>query len=267
MEISRQLELEMHLGLLCSIFSDIEKIRIGVGNRVGQALRDEPDKDGRIRGFMLDEEHPAVVKLLIARDGMHNIEEALEKEIVSLMKQHPLGPWVESRKGCGHKTIGRLIGCIGDPYLRVTVSQDGVITQSPRSLRQCWALCGMSVLPDGTTPARRKGEKASWNVNARRALFIISRSQVYGRDNYYRPLYDEEKEHYLKTPHALACKRCGPSGKPAPPGSERSKGHADANALRKVSQQVIKDLWRESRKLHGITEANEDGFTSYADMP
>ena len=42
--------------------------------------------------------------------------------------------------------------------------------------------------------------------------------------------------------HPVTCVRCGPSAKPAEPGSAPSKAHQHANALRKVGKELLKDL-------------------------
>lgn len=262
-----QQHVEAYLSLLSGFLDDIEGLRISINNRLKQAVRDEPDKDGRVRGFGLDYDAPEVQVLVNALDGMQKIERSLIGSLEKLMRKHPLGGWVRGRKGIGEKTIARLLGTIGDPYLRTVHGEDGLPVQQPRSLRQLYAYCGMHVTPEGYAPVRRKGVKSNWNENARKVLFTISLAQVYGMDNYYRELYDVTKDKYLERPHPGECRRCGPSGKPAQPGSPRSKGHASMNAQRAISQAVLKDLWRASRALHGVTQANEDGFTSYADAP
>lgn len=42
----------------------------------------------------------------------------------------------------------------------------------------------------------------------------------------------------------------GPAGKPAPTGSPLSTGHQHARALRLVAKTVLRDLWREARRIH-----------------
>jgi hypothetical protein len=66
----------------------------------------------------------------------------------------------------------------------------------------------------------------------------------------YREVYDVARAKYLDAVHAAPCKRCGPAGKPAQPGSPISAGHQHARALRIVAKEVLKDLWREAKRLH-----------------
>jgi hypothetical protein len=67
------------------------------------------------------------------------------------------------------------------------------------------------------------------------------------RASAYRAVYDEARAQYAEKLHAAPCVRCGPSGKPAQPGSPWSAGHQHAAALRRVSKAVLKDLWAASR--------------------
>jgi len=45
----------------------------------------------------------------------------------------------------------------------------------------------------------------------------------------------------------VPCVRCGPSGKPALPGSDWSAGHRHADALRVTAKEILKGLWLASR--------------------
>lgn len=254
-----QQQLEAVIGLICSCLDGMELTRIQVNNRAGQAMRSEPDKDGVVRGLALPEDSPLVAMILSARDGLHNLEEDLERELTRHIKLHPLAPWIADQRGLGWKTTGRLLGSIGDPYLRTLVAEDGTFTQVPRSVSQLWAYCGMSVNEDGTTQIRRRGVQANWNANARKCLYNIATAQRYGMKNAFRPVYDEAKDKALTATHRSTCIRCGPSGTPAAAGSLLGKMHAEFRALRAVSKRVLKELWRESRRLHGVT-GNEDGF-------
>ncbi len=51
------------------------------------------------------------------------------------------------------------------------------------------------------------------------------------------------KEAVADKTHTVECVRCGPSGKPAQPGSPWSKGHQHAHALRVVGKEILRDLW------------------------
>ena len=66
----------------------------------------------------------------------------------------------------------------------------------------------------------------------------------------YRVLYDTGRDKYADTAHPAECKRCGPAGQPAAVGSPRSAKHQHAMALRLVAKEVLKDLWREAKRIH-----------------
>lgn len=60
----------------------------------------------------------------------------------------------------------------------------------------------------------------------------------------YRLVYEERRLATLSRVHATPCVRCGPSGKPAQPGTPWSPAHAQADALRIVGKAILRDMWR-----------------------
>ena len=66
----------------------------------------------------------------------------------------------------------------------------------------------------------------------------------------YRAVYDDTRAKYADATHQHPCARCGPKGKPAQPGTPLSDGHKHARALRNVAKEILKDLWREARRIH-----------------
>jgi hypothetical protein len=66
----------------------------------------------------------------------------------------------------------------------------------------------------------------------------------------YRAIYDARRAATADRVHETPCVRCGPSGKPAQPGTPWSAGHQLADALRIVSKEILKDLWREAKRIH-----------------
>ena len=65
-----------------------------------------------------------------------------------------------------------------------------------------------------------------------------------------RDAYDERKGATEGRVHAGECVRCGPSGKPAQQGTPWSDAHRHADALRITSKEVLKEIWREARRIH-----------------
>ncbi len=59
----------------------------------------------------------------------------------------------------------------------------------------------------------------------------------------YRWRYEQRRQQTADRAHATECIRCGPSGKPALPGSPWSAAHQHADALRIVGKAILDDLW------------------------
>lgn len=64
-----------------------------------------------------------------------------------------------------------------------------------------------------------------------------------GADKHYRQFYDWARAVAADKVHAVECVRCGPSGKPAQPGTPWNPGHQHAHALRIVGKELLRDLW------------------------
>lgn len=128
----------------------------------------------------------------------------------------------------------------------------------------------------GVAPKRARGQKANWSSTAKMRCYLIAESTMkqLKRDtcppdeelgyavhaavcecSRYRKVYDAARAKYVDAVHAVECVRCGPKGKPAPAGSPLSRAHKQARALRAVSKELLKDLWREARRLHGIDDS------------
>ncbi len=104
----------------------------------------------------------------------------------------------------------------------------------------------------GVAPRRQRGQKVNWSATARKRAWLVADSCVKQKARSpYGPVYDDGRLKYAAALHQTPCARCGPKGKPAPAGSPLSLGHQDARARRLVMKEVLEDLWRESRRLHG----------------
>lgn len=240
-----------YLSLSADILDDLEKVRIANENRLRQLTRSVEDVDDEVRGFGLTEDSPEVahvtklVETLVATE--HDAETNLKREL----RGHPLGAWVKGARGVGEKQAARLLAAIGDPYIRPPMeNSDGDLEPArPRTVSELWAYCGYHVMPDGSAAARRRGEHANWSATAKMRVYLIAVSIVKAGGP-YREVYDRARVKYDGAVHDRECKRCGPSGKPAQPGSELSAGHQHNRALRLVSKEILKDLWIEAKRIH-----------------
>jgi hypothetical protein len=263
------------LALAADVLDDLERVRIANENRLRQLTRDDTDADGAERGFGLPLQHPDVARLAALVDALGKAEHDAELNLKRQLRKHPLGPWVKQARGVGEKQAARLLAAIGDPYWND-------LHQRPRTVSELWAYCGYHVLPAGQSyrdtqnrfasgdPAGgdpdqsatgdqtvrvgvaatpRRGHRANWSSTAKMRAHLVAVSIVKAGGP-YREVYDRGRAKYADALHATECKRCGPSGKPAQPGTPLSDGHSHARALRLVAKEVLKDLWREAKRLH-----------------
>lgn len=263
------------LALAADVLDDLEKVRIANENRLRQLTRDEVDADGEERGFGLTEDHPDVARLAVLVDGLAKAEHQATLNLQRVMRKHPLGPWVKATAGVGEKQAARLLASIGDPYWNT-------LHDRPRTVSELWAYCGYHVLPArqnlhglqdmiaggsktghpghtrpdaqgahvGVAPKRQRGAQSNWSSAAKMRTYLIAESCIKQRTSPFRPVYDDTRAKYAEAVHDVPCVRCGPSGKPAPNGSPLSDGHKHARAMRAVSKEILKELWRASRDIH-----------------
>lgn len=266
------------LRMLSDSLDDIENVRKATANRHRFSTRDVADSDGAFRGLGLDKSHPIVALSAITLEGLEDVERTLVKGLEKEVGRTIYGPWVKAQTGLGAKTIGRLLGSVGDPYLREAIDPDtGSVTYAPRTLRQLWAYSGLAV--DGPVARHPRAGMSQADVFAlgkatsKMRAFLVSQGLVKagvrvadpaldesGIEGYplqnrraiteYGRVYLAEREHYADATHATDCKRCGPSGRPAPAGSPLSEAHKNARALRRISKEVLRDLWLIAREHH-----------------
>lgn len=263
------------LALAADVLDDLERVRIANENRLRQLTRTEEDADGLERGFGLPADHPDVRRLAGLVDGLATAEHQAELNLTRLMRKHPLGPWVKQARGVGDKQAARLLAAIGDPYINT-------LHNRPRTVSELWAYAGYHVLPAGHAPrdaqirlagggsaggnpdhlegvahgpavgvaaTRVRGQRANWSATAKMRAHLVAVSIVKSGGP-YRETYDAARAKYTDAVHAAECRRCGPSGKPALVGSPLSAGHQHARALRAVAKDVLRDLWREAKRIH-----------------
>lgn len=276
------------LAMASAMLDDLELVRIANENRLRQLVRVGLDKDDLHRGFELmppgitvgeDEKvvdvilfeaaqhveiqkaagkvrlgrpktwDPFVWQMCLVLPPMIKANNDATKNLEIAIQDHPMHEWIKEQRGLGDKQVGRLLACIGDPYWHNKADR-------PRGLYELWAYCGYSVTEQGLAPARKRGVRGTWSPEARMRLRMISESCMKSGGP-FRTIYDDTKLKYAEATHHLVCVRCGPSGAPAQPDSPLSKNHIHARALRKVSKEVLRGLWREARRIHLEADAVE----------
>jgi hypothetical protein len=231
------------LALTAEFLSDLERVRIANDNRI-RALRDDLEAG---------DEREAQTSIHLA-EVFAAAEHSVELDLKRILRQTDLGAFVQNTVGLGEKQVSRLLGTIGHPRWRYDNEAD---EWHPRTVGQLWSYCGYSVVPagghpkcdvhsasaPGVAPARRRGQQASYNTEARTRAFLIAESCVKQLHSPYRKVYDDGRAKYAEAVHKIDCVRCGPSGHPAKTGTPLSDGHKHARALRLVAKAVLKDLW------------------------
>jgi hypothetical protein len=254
------------LAIAAEILDDLERVRIANENRLRQLTRTELDEDGVQRGLGIPPDDPMVQATSLLVEATVTLETKAVANLEKRMRKHPLGPWAKGLKGVGDKQMARLLAAIGDPYWNA-------LHDRPRTVAELRSYCGWG---DARAQVRRRNEQAKWSDTAKKRTWVIVDSCVKqlrepckstrpdGRvwaDHVdgcacspYRVLYDEARKRYEDTVHDVECRRCGPAGKPAQSGSPRSAGHQNAMAYRVMCKALLKDLWREARRLHGVED-------------
>ena len=240
------------LALAADVVDDLERVKIANQNR----LRTLTAQDEYGHGMSI--EHPDVKRLAALVKALEDAEHQATLNLARVMRHHPLGGWVKASKGVGEKQAARLLAAIGDPYWND-------LHERPRRLRELYAFCGMNVVGTsahssgasqswigaGAAPTKQRGERVTWSPDARMRLWLIaSKCVMVGHGGPYRTIYDEGRLKYADTLHAEECKRCGPKGKPAPPGSPLSASHQHARAVRLIAKAILRDLWTAAKTIH-----------------
>lgn len=241
------------LALAAEVVDDLEKVKIANQNRLRTLTM------GGEHGHGMTLDHPDVQRLAALVKALEDAEHQATLNLGRVMRHHPLGAWVKASKGVGEKQAARLLASIRDPYWND-------LHNRPRTVRELYRFCGMDVVGTsaqvtseshvvrgaGVAPSKQRGERVTWSPDARMRLWLIaSKCVMVGHGGPYRAQYDEGRAKYADAVHATECKRCGPKGKPAQPGSPLSAAHQHARAIRLVAKLILRDLWNEAKRLHG----------------
>lgn len=243
---------DYELSILATLVHDIEKTRKATRNRLQWLTENkqatEPktndlvyldNGEPKMWGLGLPDDHGAVIATQTFFDELGKVESDVVKKLEKRMKAHPLGPFVKRHNGLGNKTVARLLAAVGDPAYNS-------FTGEPRMLSQLWQYAG-----HGSESKFTKGQQSFWNSEAKTRLFIIAeRCKVTGKQSgsKYRDIYDNRKAETEGKRHTTACAQC----KHAEPGDPWKDGHREADALRITGKEILRDLWLEARKYHGL---------------
>lgn len=197
--------------------------------------------------------HPDLYTTHIA--GLEDVEHRCGLELHRAFRRvvpPTLREWQKASPGIGEHLLARLIGVIGDPLTATPYRWEGtgtdrhLIADEPyrRGVGQLWAYCGVG--QPGLRRRRGMTPEEAFAAGiplAKSLLRLLAESCVKVNRGPYREAYDKARFHYGDRLHVEECPACGPRGKPAPVGSPWSLAHQHAAALRKVSKNILKDIW------------------------
>ncbi len=249
---------------------DLEKQRVANQQRYEAMIRQGPDEDGITRGWGLSDTHPDVKRLKALIGALLDLEHQAEITLRGALRRSPLYPWIKGQIGMGDRQVARLLGAIGDPYWHMSEDR-------PRTVSELWAYCGLHVLPAdhrlddtqsgsvggaqtsdpgqsvralggqtafaGVAARRRKGHQSNWSTEAKTRAYLIALTctkfrggtDTLGRNlpvSPYRVAYDQRRLRTAET---------HPDWTPL---------HSHNDGLRIASKTMLRDLWREARRIH-----------------
>lgn len=196
---------------------------------------------------------PAVRQQTAVVDTLKTAERMAIRNLEKAMKSHPLGPWVQSQRGLGFKTMARLLGDIKDPYWKVQYAGEPgdltVVSEGPRTFDELCAYVGLHVI-DGRAPRLRRGQRANWKLSARARLYNCVDPIIKDRQSPYRKVYDDAKLSLQSAVYSGTFAGVVVKGKEVKAGDPLTKSHIEARAKRKVMKAILRDLYNESRRLY-----------------
>jgi hypothetical protein len=179
----------------------------------------------------------------------------------------PIIAWQQSTPGIGEHLLARLLGHLGHPVVARPHHWEGtgakrvLVADTPyeRTVSQLWQYCGHGD-PTRRIKAGMSAEELAAVGSPRlkmithllaeacmKAIGGETSNGVMRKRSPYRDVYDLRRIETIDRLHAAPCVRCGPKGKPAPEGSPWSLAHQNADALRIVGKELLRDLWRVSQ--------------------
>lgn len=157
---------------MTDVYLSVQKIRIGVGNRIWAR---EAERD------MTDSVFTDFQRTLY--DKLYESEQEIANHMKYCLDGHPAWDWLKTVKGVGPTLATQLIGLIGD------------IEKAP-SVSALWRFAGLAVI-DGKAETLVKGEKSHYNKRLKTCMFKVA-SSFLKSNSPYRRFYDESKAYYEK---------------------------------------------------------------------
>lgn len=219
---------------------EFESVRIAQENRLRSAL-----------DYGLGEDRIEAARVQLEEFKL--FEKRAVKALEVAVAETPLGAFIAETNGLGAKTVGRLLGCIGDPAwhsrydrprglyeLNAYVGMHTVVSPSSSDSPPAPADNGLagdgrrssdnlsSIAVIREAPRKRRGQTANWNQEARKRLYVIAEGCLKNRNSAYRAVYDEARVKYEAR-------------------EDNEKWRVHKRAMRAMMKKILKDLWQTSR--------------------
>lgn len=164
-----------------------------------------------------------------------------------------LRQWQKESKGVGEDLLARLLGHLGDPYVAIPHYWEGtganrqLMVEPPRvrTISQLWQYAGHG--DASRRKVRGMTAEEAFGLGSPRVKMILHLNaeacMKQSDGSHYRDVYTATRAKVADKVHTAECIRCGPSGKPAQPGTTWNPGHQHAHALRIVGKELLRDMW------------------------
>ena len=158
---------------LTDVYFQLQKIRIGLGNRNWAVENNRDLTDNEASKFRHD-----------LFDKIEEAENLVSLKMVNEIVNHPVWPWLSEVKGVGPALGTQLLGLAGD------------ISRAP-SISSFWKFCGYGVDEEGKADRLKKGEKSPYNKRLKSVVWKVGTSFL-KCNSPYRKIYDKWKEYYFE---------------------------------------------------------------------
>lgn len=229
---THEFERDSELRYLTDIYTQIQKTRIALGNRLYaiQSGRDEGNA-------------PLIERL-------HQQHEEMEKAIFRRMrdacKGHPAWPWLSQVRGVGPTLTTKVLGLIGNIETFTTISKlwryagyatvphcpgcKVLVYDEEATLEGTCPTCGSDL--DRRAERRQRGEKLHYNPRLKVTLHLVA-EQFLKQNSPYRRIYDEAKAYYQRN-------------------RDWTPGHVHMAARRRMIKVFLCHLWLKWREAEGL---------------
>lgn len=158
------------------------------------------------------------------------LEEEIEADIASAVKDHDMWSWLERVKGIGPGLAGCLLA-----YVDVEKAQ---------TVSALWRYAGYAVM-NGKAEKPTKGQKLGYNADLHKVCYLISVSFLRNKSPYAEVYYEAKEEYQRK------------KGSRLPAGEEGAADgwtpmHIDLSARRKMLKLFLSHFWEAYREMKGL---------------